>query len=113
MSTNFYRNSGIVLILLGAIFLGFNEQIALLIFGRLNISGINTAGVPNEHTTMGIGLVILAVGIGLEILAGSRVYALRRNEHVGIIERERKKCPYCAELIQQEAKLCRYCGKEV
>jgi hypothetical protein len=99
MNTKIYRDAGIALIVLGAIFLGFPNWVRSLIFsGRL-------WNAWDTFDAMGIGIVMLAVGAGLEILAWSR----KDEPPAGIHER----CPHCREWVSREAKLCWNCGKEV
>ncbi len=35
------------------------------------------------------------------------------KQKVQAIEKEQRKCPYCAEYIKKEAKVCKHCGRDI
>ena len=50
--------------------------------------------------------------LNVEIVALMLKRNLEGLENQAVAEGKRK-CPYCAEMIQAEAKVCRYCGRDV
>jgi len=55
-------------------------------------------------------------GAALFIVALPHAIILKANKE-GLegqaVAEGKKKCPFCAEMIQAEAKVCRYCGRDV
>lgn len=75
---------------------------------------IVAAAIANGKGRSGAGFFLLSfffsplIGIICALVAGSDVSLL---EEQGIASGERKRCPYCDEVIQRRAVVCRYCQK--
>lgn len=90
----------------------FLVGVAFMIFG---VSSINSAsaqlmgalGRPDLSGFAALGFGVIAAIIGLVVLISKG--SSSKSEQVS----SKRKCPFCAEIIQAEAKVCRFCGKEV
>jgi hypothetical protein len=97
MMTRLYRVGGTALIVVGILLIGFAQQVSSAL-------GLN-AYHDMEPETAGFGFVILGMGALVSI------YAFLANR--SLTSGEKRRCPYCAELVQLKAKLCRFCSKEI
>lgn len=105
----------------GLIWLAIPIIAAIWVYNDANTNGVTAENCSKIANWLAIGpgvwalltFLLLIVGLPAYLIVRERVMRLNIPQGSSAGVNGKKKCPFCAELVQLEARLCKHCGSKI